>query len=44
VTAVRHIIQPTVYQTVVEIAKDSSVKNYNPINSSSNEWQKVIKK
>jgi phage tail sheath protein FI len=32
VTAVRHIIQPTVYQTVVEIAKDSSVKNYNPIN------------
>jgi hypothetical protein len=44
VTAVRHIIQPTAYQTVVEIAKDSSVKNYNPINSSSNEWQKVIKK
>jgi hypothetical protein len=44
VTAVRHIIQPTAYQTVVEIAKDSSVKNYNAINTSSSEWQKVIKK
>lgn len=44
VTAVRHIIQPTVYQTVVEIAKDSSNKNYNPINDNSSEWQKAVKK
>jgi hypothetical protein len=44
VTAVRHIIQPTVYQTVVEIAKDSSVKNYNPVNNSDAKLQKVIKK
>lgn len=43
VTAVRHIIQPMVYQTVVEIAKDSSVKNYNPINNDSGEWQKVVR-
>ncbi len=44
VTAVRHIIQPTVYQTVVEIAKDSSVKNYNAVNNSNPNLQKVIKK
>lgn len=44
VTAVRHIIQPTVYQTVVEIAKDSSVKNYNAVNNSDAKLQKVIKK
>jgi len=29
VTAVRHVIQPTVYQTFLEIAKDSTPKNYN---------------
>ena len=44
VTAVRHIIQPTVYQTVVEIAKDSSVKSYNAVNNSDPKLQKVIKK
>jgi hypothetical protein len=44
ITAVRHIIQPTVYQTVVEIAKDSSVKNYNAVNNSDPKLQKVIKK
>jgi hypothetical protein len=44
VTAVRHIIQPTVYQTVVEIAKDSSVKVYNAVNNSDSKLQKVIKK
>lgn len=44
VTAVRHIIQPTVYQTVVEIAKDSSVKSYNAVNNSDAKLQKVIKK
>jgi hypothetical protein len=44
VTAVRHIIQPTVYQTVVEIAKDSSVKNYNAVNNSDLKLQKAIKK
>lgn len=44
VTAVRHIIQPMVYQTVVEIAKDSSVRNYSAINNSSSEWQQAVKK
>jgi hypothetical protein len=44
VTAVRHIIQPTLYQTVVEIAKDSSVKEYNAVNNSDPKLQKVIKK
>ena len=44
VTAVRHIIQPTVYQTVVEIAKDSSNKTYNAINNNSALWQKTVKK
>jgi hypothetical protein len=44
VTAVRHIIQPTVYQTVVEIAKDSSVKSYNAVNNSDPKLQKVIRK
>jgi len=29
ITAVRHVIQPTVYQTFLEIAKDSTPKNYN---------------
>jgi hypothetical protein len=43
VTAVRHIIQPTVYQTVVEIAKDSSSRKYNAINNSDPKLQKVIK-
>jgi hypothetical protein len=43
VTAVRHIIQPNVYQTVVEVAKDSSVKSYSGINNFSNEWQKAVK-
>jgi hypothetical protein len=31
VTAVRHVIQPTAYQTFLEIAKDSTPKNYNNI-------------
>jgi hypothetical protein len=44
VTAVRHIIQPTVYQTVVEIAKDSSFRKYSAINNSDAKLQKVIKK
>ena len=44
VTAVRHIIQPTVYQTVVEIAKDSSKKKYGAIDNNSAEQSKVIKK
>lgn len=43
VTAVRHIIQPNVYQTVVEVAKDSSAKNYSSINNFSNEWEKAVK-
>lgn len=43
VTAVRHIIQPNVYQTVVEIAKDSSAKKYNAVNNDS-KLQKVIRK
>jgi hypothetical protein len=35
VTAVRHIIQPTVFQTVLEIAKDSTPKPYSGINNDS---------
>ena len=33
VTAVRHIIQPTRYQTILEIAKDSSPNSYTQTNN-----------
>jgi hypothetical protein len=43
VTAVRHIIQSEgVYQTVLEIAKDSLASKPNSVNSSSPDWKKVI--
>lgn len=43
VTAVRHIIQPAVYQTVLEIAKDSTPKKgYNNINNNSTEVKKAV--
>lgn len=43
VTAVRHIIQSQgVYQTVIEIAKESSPTTPNQIDSNSNEWKKVV--
>ena len=35
VTAVRHIIVPTGYQTVLELAKDSSAQAYQNINYNS---------
>ena len=44
VTAIRHIIQPTAFQTVLEIAKDSTPTRYASINNNSSEWQKVTKK
>ena len=43
VTAVRHIIQPTAFQTVLEIAKDSTPKPYTGINNDSGIWQNTVK-
>ena len=43
VTAVRHIIQPTAFQTVLEIAKDSTPKSYTGINNDSGIWQSTVK-
>jgi len=43
VTAVRHIIQPTAFQTVLEIAKDSTPKPYTGINNNSGIWQNTVK-
>ena len=43
VTAVRHIIQPTAFQTVLEIAKDSTPKPYSGINNDSGIWQNTVK-
>jgi hypothetical protein len=44
VTAVRHIIQSQgVYQTVLEIAKDSTPTQFNNINTESSEWKVVVK-
>ena len=34
-TAVRHIIQPTRYQTILEIAKDSSKTSYTQTDNTS---------
>jgi len=42
VTAVRHIIQPTAFQTVLEIAKDSTPKRYTGIRNDSDAWNKAI--
>lgn len=42
VTAVRHIIQPSAYQTILEIAKDSTPTTYAGINNSSSEWSKAV--
>lgn len=43
VTAVRHIIQSQgVYQTVLEIAKDSTPSSFGGINTASTDWNKVI--
>jgi hypothetical protein len=44
VTAVRHIFQSTgVYQTVLEIAKDSTPNEFNSIDSSSKPWKEAVK-
>jgi hypothetical protein len=43
VTAVRHIIQPTAFQTVLEIAKDSTPKPYTGIRNESDAWDKAVK-
>ena len=43
VTAVRHIIQSQgVYQTVLEIAKDSTPTAYSPINNNSSSWKAAV--
>jgi len=43
VTAVRHVLQSEgIYQTVLEIAKDSTPIKYNQVNSSSSDWKKVV--
>lgn len=44
VTAVRHIIQPTVFQTILEVAKDSSPTAYAGINNLSAEFNTATKK
>jgi hypothetical protein len=43
VTAVRHIIQPTAFQTVLEIAKDSTPKPYGGINYDSDAWIQAVR-
>lgn len=44
VTAVRHIIQTQgIYQTVLEIVKDSSATTYPSINNNSSEWKTAVK-
>jgi len=43
VTAVRHIIQSQgVYQTVLEIVKDSTTTSYPTINNNSSEWKEAV--
>jgi hypothetical protein len=43
VTAVRHILQSNgVYQTVLEIAKESTVVSQGSINNTSSDWNKVV--
>lgn len=44
VTAVRHIIQPTTFQTVLEVAKDSSPTPYGGVNNQSAEYNIAVKK
>jgi hypothetical protein len=44
VTAVRHIIQPTVFQTILEVAKDSSPTPYGGVNNQSAEFNMAVKK
>jgi hypothetical protein len=44
VTAVRHIIQPTVFQTILEVAKDSSPTPIGGVNNTSAEYNVAIKK
>jgi hypothetical protein len=43
VTAVRHIIQPTVFQTVLEIAKDSTPSKYASVDNNSAAWENIVK-
>lgn len=43
VTAIRHIIQPTAFQTVLEIAKDSTPTKYAGIDNNSAVWQNTVK-
>jgi hypothetical protein len=43
VTAVRHVIQPTAFQTILEIAKDSTATKYAGINNDSSAWQNAVK-
>jgi hypothetical protein len=43
VTAIRHIIQPTAFQTVLEIAKDSTPTKYTGIDNNSSVWQSTVK-
>lgn len=43
VTAVRHIIQPTAFQTILEIAKDSTPTKYTGIKNDSDAWSKAVK-
>jgi hypothetical protein len=43
VTAVRHIIQPTAFQTVLEIAKDSTPTKYTGIRNDSDAWSRAVR-
>jgi hypothetical protein len=42
VTAVRHIIQPTAFQTILEIAKDSTPTAYSGVNNNSSEYKTAV--
>jgi hypothetical protein len=43
VTAVRHIIHPAAFQTVLEIAKDSTPTTYGGVNNNSAEYREAVK-
>jgi len=42
VTAVRHVIEPSSYKTILELAKDSSTTSPASVNNNSSEWQMAV--
>jgi hypothetical protein len=43
ITAVRHMVTLTEFKTVLELAKESTVKLYSAVNNTSTLWQKTAK-